>query len=65
MINFLTFTFKILVFLHLTLLKNLSELDAIKPTMIKLNAILKSECANTEEFLLLVKRELKGITILP
>ena len=32
--------------------------------MRKLSAILKSECANTSEFLFLLKRNIKGITIL-
>ena len=35
------------------------------PIMAKLNAILKSECVNILEFLLLLEREWKGITILP
>ena len=35
------------------------------PIMAKLSSILKSECVNSLEFLLLLEREWHGITILP
>ena len=38
---------------------------AMLPIMTKLSAILKPECVNLLEFLLLLEREWKGIMILP
>ena len=38
---------------------------AMLPTMAELSTVLKSECAKNSEFLLLLERQLKGITILP
>ena len=49
----------------LTLFINLSAVAAMLPIMAKRSVILKSECVNTFEFLLLLEKECKGITILP
>ena len=65
LINFITFKNKISISYVLALIINLSAVAAMLPIMAKLSAILKSECVNTLEFLLLLEREWKGITILP
>ena len=49
----------------LALFINLSVVATMLPIMAKLSAILKSECVNILEFLLLLEREWNGITILP
>ena len=52
-------------FLHIHRLLFISAVAAMLPIMAKLSAILKSECVNILDFLLLLEREWKGITILP
>ena len=59
------FTFKVKTPYVLALFINLSELTAMLPITAKLSAILKSQCVNNLEFLLLLEREWKGITIPP
>ena len=65
LMNFLTFKDKILVSYVLALFINLSVLVGILRIMVKLSAILKSECVKILEYLLLLERKWKGITILP
>ena len=56
---------KIHVFLRSGILITLSAVAAMLPIMTKLSAILKSECVNTLDFLMLLEKEWKGIAILP
>ena len=51
------FTFKVKTPYVLALFINLSELTAMLPITAKLSAILKSQCVNNLEFLLLLERE--------
>ena len=44
---------------------NLTDVTTMLLIMAKLSTIFKPECVTTSDFLLLLKRELKGITILP
>ena len=64
LINFFTFKDKIPIFLHSGIVYKF-KLAAMLPIMAKLSAISKLICVNILEFLLLLGREWKGITILP
>ena len=58
------FLFAFLFFYVLSLFRNLSAVAVMLPIVAKLSAILKSECLNTFEFLLLLERKCKWITII-
>ena len=60
LINFFTFKVKFIFSYVLALLINLSVVALMLPVMAKLSAILKLECVNTLEFLLLLEIEWKG-----
>ena len=65
-INFFTIKDKITVFLRSGIVyKFTCRVASMLPIMAKLSAILKSKSVNTLEFLLLLEREWKGMTIVP
>ena len=63
--NFSTFKDKIPLFLHSSNVYNFNVVAAMLPIMAKLNAILRSECVNTWEFLHSLGQELNVMMILP
>ena len=56
-LNSFIFEKNLLLFYVLALFINLTAVVAILPNMAKLSAIVKSECTNTSEALLLLERE--------
>ena len=65
LIDFLIFKDKVSAFLHSGIVYKFKCSGSMLPILAKLSAISKSECVDTFEFLLLLEREWKGITILP
>ena len=63
--NFSTFKDKIPLFLHSSNVYNFNVVAAMLPIMAKLNALQRSECVNTWEFLHSLGQELNVMMILP